>query len=95
MLSSSNSIDLIDHSFQNVCIFDTFSDTSNTNSIINFDKNSNSNNIDRHIQFAAKLHYYFDIPRSRIESIIDDTGKLFKNILDDLKYDVIKLLNIS
>ncbi|KYN28513.1 hypothetical protein ALC57_02067 [Trachymyrmex cornetzi] len=105
MSSSSNRTDLIDHSFQNDCIFDAFSDTSNTdfglisyisntNSIISFDKNSNSNNVDRHINFAAKLYHYLDIPRSRTESIIIDTGQLFKDVLDDLKYDVINLLNI-
>lgn len=53
----------------------------------------NNTNVDRHINFAAKLYHYFDIPRSKTESIINDTAKLFKDVIDSLKYDVINALN--
>lgn len=47
-------------------------------------------NTDDFIKYAAKLHSYADVPRTRVENIINDTKVLVDNMMKGIKYNVEK-----
>lgn len=50
---------------------------------------SDNDNTDKFVKFAAKLHNYADVRRSRTKCIINDANELFKHIIQDMKQDLV------
>lgn len=83
--------------FSHDSIFDTseYDQPSLNDNVENLSTELSSNyvNTDEFIKFAAKLHSYVDVPRTRVQNIINDTAVLVKSMMQGIKCDVKKALD--